>query len=596
MSARTALGLRPAEAEGEADPSRHCERSEAIHLKGSGGGMDCFVASLLATTTGDTAGDPNEPPLSGAMLSPAEVRATVRADFYSFLIRCFTELHSGRTFSPAWHAEVLAAKLQGVGEGSVKRLVVNVPPRHLKSLAASVALPAWLLGHDPTLAIVNVTYAQDLSDKFARDCRAIMTSDWYQSLFATRLASAREPLAELTTSRGGFRLATSVGGVRTGRGAEVILIDAPLTPPDAMTQSRRAAANDWFDSTLYSRLNDKQKGAIVIVMQRLHEDDLAGHVLRQGGWDVVSFPAVAEEDEAHAIESPLAGARAFRRQAGEALDPAREPLSALERIRANIGEMNFAAQYQQRPAPAGGGMIKAAWLQRFRLAEPPAFDRIVQSWDTANKPSELADYSVCTTWGVQGPRFYLLNVLRKKLSYPELRRAVIEQERLFRPAAIVIEDRASGTQLIQDLIGDGLSHVARFSPEGDKIMRLHAQSAVIENGFVFVPEEAPWLADYRAELTTFPTGRHDDQVDSTAQALAWARAKRGTGAEGWIDFYRRPEEARPTPKRMRLKAPEGVSHVHLLSGADLVVPYDRILELEESDAKPLLSAPGWARA
>ena len=447
------------------------------------------------------------------MLSPAEVRATVRADFYSFLIRCFTELHSGRTFSPAWHAEVLAAKLQGVGDGSVKRLVVNVPPRHLKSLAASVALPAWLLGHDPTLAIVNVTYAQDLSDKFARDCRAIMTSDWYQSLFATRLASAREPLAELTTSRGGFRLATSVGGVMTGRGADVILIDDPLKPADAMSQSRRAAANDWFDSTLYSRLNDKQKGAIVIVMQRLHEDDLAGHVLRQGGWDVVSFPAVAEEDEAHAIESPLAGARAFRRQAGEALDPAREPLSALERIRANIGEMNFAAQYQQRPAPAGGGMIKAAWLQRFRLAEPQNFDRIVQSWDTANKPSELADYSVCTTWGVQGPRFYLLNVLRKKLSYPELRRAVIEQERLFRPASIVIEDRASGTQLIQDLIGDGLSHVARFSPDGDKIMRLHAQSAVIENGFVFVPEEAPWLADYLAELPTFPAGRHDDQVE-----------------------------------------------------------------------------------
>ena len=220
----------------------------------------------------------------------------------------------------------------------------------------------------------------------------------------------------------------------------------------------------------------------------------------------------------------------------------------------------------------------------------------MQSWDTANKPSELADYSVCTTWGVKGPRFYLLNVLRKKLSYPELRRAVIEQERLFRPASIVIEDRASGTQLIQDLIGDGLSHVARFSPDGDKIMRLHAQSAVIENGFVFVPEEAPWLADYLSELTTFPAGRHDDQVDSTAQALAWARVKRPS-TTGMIDFWAGPADGlRPTLKRTRLKAPEGVSHVHVLSGADLVVPYDRILELEESDAKPLLSAPGWTRA
>ena len=182
----------------------------------------------------------------------------------------------------------------------------------------------------------------------------------------------------------------------------------------------------------------------------LNEDDLAGHVLAQGGWEVVSFPAVAEEDEAHAVETPR-GPWTFRRAAGEALDPEREPLPALESIRSTIGEMNFAAQYQQRPAPAGGGLFKAAWLQHFRLADPPPFDRMVQSWDTANKPSELADYSVCTTWGVKGPRFYLMNVLRKKLSYPELRRAVIEQDRLFKPQAIVIEDRASGTQL--DLSG-----------------------------------------------------------------------------------------------------------------------------------------------
>src|SRR5208337_1790286 len=168
-------------------------------------------------------------------VAPAEVEATLREDFYSFLVGCFNELHAGQTFSPSSHAEVLAAKLQGVREGGVKRLVVNVPPRHLKSLAASVALPAWLLGHDPALAIVNVTYAQDLSEKFARDCRTIMTSEWYRSLFPTRLASPREPLAELLTTRGGFRMATSVGGVLTGRGADVILID-DMKPTDAMSQ------------------------------------------------------------------------------------------------------------------------------------------------------------------------------------------------------------------------------------------------------------------------------------------------------------------------------------------------------------------------
>ncbi len=477
---------------------------------------------------------------TAAGLAVEDYRSALRADFHPFLVRCFAELHAGQAFSPALHAEVLAAKLQSVREGGVKRLVVNVPPRHLKSLAASVALPAWLLGHDPALAVVNVTYAHDLSEKFARDCRAVMSSAWYQSLFSTRLASPREPLAELVTTRGGFRLATSVGGVLTGRGADVILIDDPLKPIDAMSQSRRAAANDWFDSTLYSRLNDKARGAIVIVMQRLHEDDLAGHVLRQEGWDVVSFPAIAEDDESHVVETPL-GRSEFRRRAGEALDPERESLATLNRIRATIGEANFASQYQQRPAPAGGGMVKSAWFRRYADEDrPQTFDRIIQSWDTANKPSELADYSVCTTWGLKGPHFYLLNVLRKRLSYPELKRAVIDQDARFSPQAILIEDKASGTGLIQELIAAGCSRATRFSPAGDKIMRLHAETATIENGFVWLPQEAPWLADYLAEFAAFPRGRHDDQVDSTAQALAWTKQR--PTEPGMIGYWQRLAE------------------------------------------------------
>ena len=361
-----------------------------------------------------------------------------------------------------------------------------------------------------------------------------MNSAWRQALFPTRLASPREPLAELATTAGGFRLATSVGGVLTGRGADVILIDDPMKAADAMSASRRAAVNDWFDGTLYPRLNDKAKGAIVIVMQRLHEDDLAGHVMEQGGWDVVAFPAIAEEDETHVIETAF-GAREFRRKGGEARNRAREPIPVLERIRATIGEMKFAAQYQGRPAPAGGGMIKAAWFPRYQPGNLPPFERIVQSWDTANKPSELADYSVCTTWGMKDKRYYLLGVFRKKLSYPDLKRAAIEQNNLFHPQTIVIEDRASGRQLIQDLIHERISHVARFLPEGDKIMRVHAQTAAIENGFVLLPTEAPWLADYLAELTVFPAGRYDDQVDSTAQFLAWAR--KPLPGQGMIDYW-----------------------------------------------------------
>jgi predicted phage terminase large subunit-like protein len=272
-----------------------------------------------------------------------------------------------------------------------------------------------------------------------------------------------------------------------------------------------------------------------------------------------------------------------------------ESLETLADIRATIGEYNFAGQYQQTPAPAGGGMVKEAWFRRYRMSDcPEKFDRIIQSWDTANKPSELADYSVCTTWGLKGSNFYLLNVLRKKLSFPDLKRAVIDQDRHFNPEAILIEDKASGTQLIQDLIEAGVSRVTRCQPDGDKIMRLHAQTATIENGFVHLPEEAHWLADYVSELTMFPAGRHDDQVDSTAQALAWTKIR----PSGWgiVEYYRDlVAQAKGTaPERLvLLKTPPGVTHVQGLSGRQYMVR-DGMVSVVEEDVPPLLPA-GFSR-
>ena len=188
----------------------------------------------------------------------------------------------------------------------------------------------------------------------------------------------------------------------TGRGVDVIIIDDPLKPEEALSQAQRRAANEWFDHTLYSRLNDRQKGAIVLIMHRLHEDDLVGHVLAQEDWEVVRFPAIAEEDERHVIDT-LAGPREFIRRQGEALHPAREGTQTLERIRHMIGEYNFAGQYQQAPAPLGGGLVKAAWFRQYAPEVlPEKFERIVQSWDTANKATELSDFSVCTTWGILG--------------------------------------------------------------------------------------------------------------------------------------------------------------------------------------------------
>ena len=338
-------------------------------------------------------------------------------------------------------------------------------------------------------------------------------------------------------------------------------------------------------------------------MQRLHEDDLVGHVMEQGGWEVLSLPAIAEEDEHHVAESPFKR-REFRRAAGEALQKERESLSALETIRATIGEGNFAPQYQQRPAPAGGGMIKAAWFPRFAANEAPSFDRIVQSWDAANKASELADYSVCTTWGMKGPHLYLLNVLRKKLAFPDLKRAVLEQDRLFRPEVILIEDKASGTQLIQELIAVGLPRVKACKAADEKMMRAHAQTATIENGFVHLPQEAHWLADYLAELTVFPAGRHDDQVDSTVQFLAWAKAPAPRmQAQGMFDYWTQPERKKiwrpPDETMVRMRQPRASDddpHASDKVGVcgTLYPIKDGIVELEAWKAK-LLVGMGFVR-
>jgi len=358
-------------------------------------------------------------------LTRAEYQALLRQDFTTFVARCFHELNPQAELAMNWHLEVVAAMLTAVRQGKIRRLIINLPPRHLKSLMASIAFPAWCLGHDPSAQILCVSYAQDLADKLARDCRSIMMSPWYRQIFRTRLAAHRQAVQEFITTRHGYRLATSIGGVLTGRGADIIMIDDPLKPEEALSKVQRQACNQWFVHTLYSRLNDKRSGAIVIIMQRLHEDDLVGHVLAQEPWEVLSFPAIAEADEAHQVET-IWGPRCFRRRQGEALHPDREPLETLERIRRTIGEYNFAGQFQQSPAPLGGGLVKAEWFQRYRETElPERFDRIVQSWDTANKVTELSDFSVCTTWGLKGKHLFLLALFRRRLEYPAPKRAVL---------------------------------------------------------------------------------------------------------------------------------------------------------------------------
>jgi predicted phage terminase large subunit-like protein len=462
-------------------------------------------------------------------LSYAEYQFLLRQDLMSFIERSFYELNPQTSFSESRHIEFMASRLEACRQGKIKRLIVNQPPRSLKSQAVSVAFVAWLLGHDPTKQIICASYGQDLADKHARDCRTLMMSEFYQRLFPrTRLSPEKQSVNEFMTTEKGFRLSTSIGGVLTGRGADVIILDDPLKPDDALSETRRDGVNDWYDNTLLSRLNSKETGIIIIVMQRVHQDDLVGHVLDHGQWEVLSFPAIAEEDEERLIESPL-GRRWFRRKTGEALQPERESLAKLKDIRSTMGEYDFASQYQQNPMPLEGFIVKSEWLKYYEPGYiPPGFSFLLQSWDTANKTGELNDYSVCTTWRANLEGYYLLDVFRKRLNYPDLKRAVQEQAEKYSADIVLIEDKASGTPLIQDLKHEGVCGIEPYDPGpgSDKILRLYAQTAEFESGRVLLPRSAPWLEEYVRELTTFPGTKHDDQVDSTTQAIDHLKSRR----------------------------------------------------------------------
>jgi predicted phage terminase large subunit-like protein len=503
------------------------------------------------------------------MLSAGEYLAFARQDFYTFMHRAFLELNPQVHFLHNWHNELIAAKLEACRRGEITRLIVNVPPRSLKSHAATVAFPAFVLGHNPSTQVICASYGQDLASKHALDCRMVMASAWYGQVFRTRLAPQKQSVQEFLTTQNGFRLATSVGGVLTGRGADFIIIDDPLKPDEALSETQRRAVNEWYDHTLYSRLNDKRTGCIIIIMQRLHEDDLVGHVLEQENWELVRLPAIAEENETHQILSSFR-THTVRRRVGEALHSEREPLMVLEHLRRTVGEYNFAGQYQQQPAPLGGGVVKAEWFKTYVPGEQPAkFDRIFQSWDTANKATELSDFSVCTTWGQKNQKLFLLDVLRKLLDYPTLKRTVCEQAERFHPTTILIEDKASGAQLIQELIRENVHGVKRYEPTMDKVMRLHSVTSSIENGFVYLPAEATWLAVYLHELTTFPNGKYDDQADSTSQALDWA--KQPAQLQGWIEYYkqealRQKLQLAPEYRFTQWDKDEVITAVHKITG------------------------------
>jgi len=291
---------------------------------------------------------------------PNLIEAILRHDLYCFIQAAFPIVSPGVPFAPNWHLEAVAYHLTRVLDGEIKRLIITIPPRSLKSICGSVCFPAFALGRNPTWRIICVSYAESLARKHANDCRAVMRSDMYNRLFPnTRISLAKDTEVEFATTLGGNRLSTSVGGTLTGRGGNLIIIDDSLKPQDAYSELARDSVKQWYANTLLSRLDDKKNDAIVVIMQRLHMDDLVGHLLEQEGWTHLNLPAIAESEQ----YVPLGPGRFHVRRPGDVLHPAREPRTVLDELKYSMGSIDFAAQYQQQPIAEGGNLIKWAWFQ-----------------------------------------------------------------------------------------------------------------------------------------------------------------------------------------------------------------------------------------
>ena len=461
------------------------------------------------------------------MVSRAFLDRVLREDFVLFVRRVFQTVSPGDEFLANWHHDAIAWALEEIELGLNRRLIVNVPPRGLKSIIISIAWPAWLLGHNPKMRIVCVSYTGPIALKFARECRRVMESAWYRRVFPGTRLSGRRAEHDYETTAGGGRFSTSIDGTLTGRGGDLIIIDDPMSATDTYSEAARKRVIEWFNGTARSRLNNKRKGSVVVIMQRLHEEDLSGHLLEEEGdlWRHLCLPAKTEEDR----YIDVGPGEQYFWAAGSLLHPEHDSEEVLQDQRRSMGSMAYSAQYLQDPVPAEGALVLRKWLKFYDT--PPTRqpgDLIVQCWDTATKDGVLNDFSACITALVRGNKIYVLDVFCERLIFPDLRAAVIRLAQEAGATTLLIEDAASGAQLLQELGREcprGVPSPTPLKPEGDKTTRFAGQTSRIEAGDLLLPREAPWLGEFMHQLIGFPNVKKDDQADALAHLLNWSRRR-----------------------------------------------------------------------
>jgi len=454
-----------------------------------------------------------------------------------------------------WHLKLICEYLTLIQQNQFKNVfgeckegvIFNVPPRTMKSLLITVFFPAWAWTLDPSRRFLFASYSEKLSTQHSVYRRAVMESEWYRRHWGKKFRFTKDQNLKhhYENSARGSMFSTGMQATATGMGGDVLIFDDPLNPEQALSQAEREAVNLRFDSTFRSRINDARTGVKIVIMQRLHETDLTGHILgkESSRWEHVSLPAIAEKDEEWLF--PISK-RTEHRSAGDLLWPPRLPQSFLDSQKIGMGSWAFAGQYQQNPAPIDGGIIKRAWV-RFYRELPAEFDFIVQSWDCTFTGSDRSDFVAGQVWGRNAGKYYMLPYrMYERLDFAPTKAAIKSCHALFPGAnAILIEDKANGPAVVSELQKE-IPGVVPVSPDGGKMSRAQAMAPLWEAGSVELPDpqvfDVPWIEAYIHNICSFPKAAHDDDMDATSQALIFMR-NRLRQSTGIIEFYRRRAQA-----------------------------------------------------
>ena len=461
-----------------------------------------------------------------------KIQNKAKNDFLSFVKCVWPEFIEGS------HHRHIAEKFNKLATGEITRLIVNMPPRHTKSEFASFLLPAWMVGRRPKLKIIQATHTGELAIRFGRKAKNLIDSPEYQKIFETTLQEDSKAAGRWETAQGGEYFAAGVGGAITGRGADLLIIDDPHSEQDALSENSLEAAYEWYTSGPRQRL---QPGAsIVLVMTRWSTKDLTAKLLKQqkevkgDQWDIVEFPAILDHGP-----KP------------EPVWPQYWKLDELEKVKATLPVGKWNAQWMQRPTSEEGAIIKREWWRAYTQDKIPALQHVIQSYDTAYLKKETADFSAITTWGIfypnedSGANLILLDALKGRWEFPELRRRALQQYKYWQPETVIVEAKASGLPLLYELRQMDIP-VVSFTPSkgNDKHSRINAVAPLFESGMIWAPEQK-FAEEVIEECAAFPNGDHDDLVDSTTQAIM--RFRQGgliTHPEDYIT-----EKKDPTPKR-----------------------------------------------